>query len=113
MIELKGLSYTYPGGLTAFHDVDAEFADASISALIGPSGCGKTSLIKCMAGLLPPERGTMAGSRNTAVIFQHFGLLPWKTVLANAELPLRVGAGVVGVGLKPPPTTAPTPPTGG
>ncbi|AEF81209.1 ABC transporter ATP-binding protein [Leadbettera azotonutricia] len=102
MVELKGLFLNYPlphrEKAAVLHNANAEFADGAISAIIGPSGCGKTSLIKIMAGLLKPADGTVLidGSpvrgvrKNTAVIFQDYGLLPWKTVRANAELPLRI-----------------------
>jgi NitT/TauT family transport system ATP-binding protein len=73
-------------------------AAGEITALIGPSGCGKTSLIKIIAGLLCPSvgsvlvdgKGLSGPSPGTAVIFQDYGLLPWKTVRANAELPLVI-----------------------
>jgi NitT/TauT family transport system ATP-binding protein len=69
-----------------------------ISALLGYSGCGKTSLIHIIAGLRRPSSGevTIDGQavrgvrKQTAVIFQDYGLLPWKTVFANVELPLRL-----------------------
>lgn len=102
MVELAGVSLWYPrvrGEPTAaLSRVNARFAEGSFSAIIGPSGCGKTSLIKIMAGLVTASEGTvLAGEkpvravrRGTAVIFQDYGLLPWKTVQANAELPLRI-----------------------
>jgi NitT/TauT family transport system ATP-binding protein len=102
MVELKeiALSYPLPRGKKAavIRNVNARFEEGAVSAIIGPSGCGKTSLIKIMAGLLEPEAGMvlMEGRpvrgvrKNTAVIFQDYGLLPWKTVRANAELPLRL-----------------------
>ncbi|MDR0388776.1 MAG: ABC transporter ATP-binding protein [Spirochaetaceae bacterium] len=76
----------------------ARFERGKISTVIGPSGCGKTSLIHAIAGLLKPSSGRICidgkaqqGIRkNTGVIFQHFGLLPWKTVEANVELPLKI-----------------------
>ena len=103
MVELKNVSLSYSlsrkGETAALHRVNAEFEEGSFSAIVGPSGCGKTSLIKIMAALINPGEGmvTVGGSpltavrRKTAVIFQDFGLLPWKTVRANAELPLRIG----------------------
>jgi NitT/TauT family transport system ATP-binding protein len=105
MVEIGDLSLVYPlsrgGTMMALSHINARFEEGNISALIGPSGCGKTSLVRIMAGLLAPSGGrvTLGGkpaggvNKKTAVIFQDYGLLPWKTVRANAELPLRI-AGV-------------------
>jgi NitT/TauT family transport system ATP-binding protein len=102
MIEINALSLAYPmprrETAAALREVNVHFEQGKISVIIGPSGCGKTSLVKIMAGLLKPTSGMVcvAGSplrgvrKNTALIFQDFGLLPWKTVRANAELPLRL-----------------------
>jgi len=102
MVELKGVSLSYPlkhkGEAAALLRINARFEQGKFSAVIGPSGCGKTSLIKIMAGLLVPNEGDVLVDSNplrgvrrqTAVIFQDYGLLPWKTVRANAELPLRI-----------------------
>jgi NitT/TauT family transport system ATP-binding protein len=102
MVEIKGVSLAYRHKFkeetSALHQVNAHFEEGCFSAIIGPSGCGKTSLIKIMAGLIAPSEGTvsvggspLSGVRSqTAVIFQDYGLLPWKTVLANAELPLLI-----------------------
>lgn len=67
-------------------------------ALIGPSGCGKSSTLQMAAGLVQPTEGsvTVDGApverprQATALILQDFGLLPWKTVLKNAELGLKI-----------------------
>ena len=102
MVELNDVSLTYAvgrkGEAAALRKVNARFEAGEFSAIIGPSGCGKTSLIKIMAGLLFPNEGTvtigesplMGVRKQTAVIFQDYGLLPWKTVRDNAELPLRI-----------------------
>jgi NitT/TauT family transport system ATP-binding protein len=102
MIELKNLSIDYQissyKNISAVTNVNADFPQGKISALLGSSGCGKTSLLHVMAGLLKPSRGevlihdeVLKGMRkSTSIIFQDFGLLPWKTVYANAELPLKI-----------------------
>jgi ABC-type nitrate/sulfonate/bicarbonate transport system ATPase subunit/ABC-type nitrate/sulfonate/bicarbonate transport system permease component len=80
----------------AVRGVDFELRRGCISAIVGPSGCGKTSIVRALAGLVSPSAGSIlingeepAGQRlNTSVIFQDYGLLPWKTVRDNAELPL-------------------------
>ena len=74
-------------------DVDAhEFV-----CIIGTSGGGKTTLLRTVAGLLECSGNVyLDGGRITgptpdiAMVFQHFGLFPWKTVRANVEYGLRV-----------------------
>lgn len=104
MVELRGLSIDFPIAgepprrLRAVADVSAAFPPGGVSAVLGPSGCGKTSIVNAMAGLLCPSSGEvridgkpLLGIRpRTAVIFQDFGLLPWRSVQANAELGLAV-----------------------
>jgi NitT/TauT family transport system ATP-binding protein len=104
MVELRGLGVDYPLGtghrkrLPVLDGVDALFPEGGISAIVGASGCGKTSLIHAAAGLLSPAAGevlihgqAVRGVRpRTAVIFQDFNLLPWRTVEANVELPLQI-----------------------
>jgi NitT/TauT family transport system ATP-binding protein len=109
MVELRDVSLSYAlkrkGEAAALRRVNARFEQGNFSAVIGPSGCGKTSLIKIMAGLLVPnEGGVFVNSsplrgvrRQPAVIFQDYGLLPWKTVRANAELPLRIRGAAFGI----------------
>jgi NitT/TauT family transport system ATP-binding protein len=104
-LEGLGLEYSTPEGpVSAFAGFDAELGPGSIGAIVGPSGSGKSSVIRVIAGLEKPSRGHVeidgigldelqvagTGSRRarTAVIFQDYGLLPWKTVEANVELPL-------------------------
>jgi NitT/TauT family transport system ATP-binding protein len=86
LIALDGLSFSVPSGRSF--------------AMIGPSGCGKSTALLLAAGLLKPNSGeVLIGDqpilhprRQTALILQDFGLLPWKTVFENATLGLRVRA---------------------
>ncbi|GHT60628.1 ABC transporter ATP-binding protein [Spirochaetia bacterium] len=105
VVEIRDLAVSYPlpgkGTVAALAGINARFEEGKVSAIIGPSGCGKTSLIHAVAGLRRVSAGEvricgqlLTGVRkNTAVIFQDYGLLPWKTVATNAELPLLI-AGV-------------------
>ena len=99
-LEELSLEYAGPEGpVSAFEGLDAEIQEGKITAVVGPSGCGKTSLIRVAAGLREPTGGRVilggkAGAPpSRAVILQDYGLLPWKTVSANVELPLLL-AGV-------------------
>ena len=59
ILELEGLSKTYPGGLRALDTVDLAVRKGEIFALLGPNGAGKTTLIGAVCGLVRPTGGTM------------------------------------------------------
>src|SRR5512142_1792409 len=97
MICVKGLTKRY-GDRTVLSDVSFDVAEAEIVSVVGPSGCGKTTLLRCIAGLTAPSEGcvTIAGREVTeppkgvGMVFQHFGLFPWKTVFGNIAYGLTV-----------------------
>lgn len=59
ILELSGLSKTYPGGFAALDDVDLDIRQGEIFALLGPNGAGKTTLIGAICGLVRPTAGTI------------------------------------------------------
>lgn len=67
-------------------------------AVVGPSGCGKSTVLLLMAGLERPSSGTIhfrgriltKPHREIALVLQDYGLFPWKTVIRNVELGLRI-----------------------
>ena len=96
-IAVNGACKSY-GSLQVFRDVNLRIGHREILALVGPSGCGKTTLLRCLDGLIPMTQGEVLvdGQRVTgplpkaAMVFQHFGLFPWKTVLGNVAYGLRL-----------------------
>src|SRR3954452_2267558 len=82
----------------ALTGVDLTVADGEFISVVGPSGCGKTTLLRVLAGLEVPTRGsaTIAGKAiqgprdEVSVVFQAATLLPWYTVLENVLLPARL-----------------------
>lgn len=100
-LELTGVTLTYGGSgraVRALESLSVTVETGEPVALIGPSGCGKSTMLLVAAGLLAPDAGSVrvggaavAGvRRETALILQEYGLLPWKTVIENAALGLRL-----------------------
>jgi len=59
ILELKGLTKVYPGGLKALDSVDLTIRRGEIFALLGPNGAGKTTLIGAVCGLVRSSGGTI------------------------------------------------------
>ena len=104
-IELRDVRVSFPAGgrdrLVALDGVDLAVRAGEIVALIGPNGSGKSTVLRVIAGLLAPDRGTVeldgepvtAPSSRVGLVFQEPRLLPWRTTAANVAYPLEL-AGV-------------------
>jgi NitT/TauT family transport system ATP-binding protein len=89
-----------PSGTLALTDIDLNVAAGEFVALIGPSGCGKSTLLRIVADLIEPTAGSVLVNGKPArrarldqdygIAFQQAGLLEWRTVRANVELPLSL-----------------------
>jgi NitT/TauT family transport system ATP-binding protein len=86
------------GAVVAFRQLSLAVVRDEIMCIVGPSGCGKTTLLRCIAGLTGINTGTLTVQGKpvsgppdgVAMVFQHFGLLPWKTVHENAAFGLAM-----------------------
>jgi NitT/TauT family transport system ATP-binding protein len=80
--------------LTVIAGMNLEIAAGEFLAILGPSGCGKSTLLRMIARLIEPTAGHIAIQPEerfqTAFVFQDAHLLPWRTVLDNAALPLEL-----------------------
>jgi len=81
ILDIRGLTKTYPGGLTALDAVDLQIRKGEIFALLGPNGAGKTTLIGAVCGLVRPTGGEIHAfgkdmRRNWRGLRARIGLVP-------------------------------------
>ena len=104
-VRLQSVMKTYQSRavaqMLALSDVNLNIRAGEFISLLGPSGCGKTTLLKIIGGLVSFDDGiveidrtpVVEPSAKVALVFQNFGLFPWRTVRANVEFGLEA-AGV-------------------
>ena len=104
MLEIIALSKTYGGdavGEHVTHVLDAVSFDVARNqfvCLLGASGCGKTTLLRIVAGLTVPDGGEIqlegrhvsGPGQDRSLVFQNYGLLPWRSVMGNVEFGLEM-----------------------
>ena len=113
MIELKHIVKTFSDGkdkdVHAVKDVTLDIKDGEIFGIIGFSGAGKSTLVRCINLLERPTSGEVlidgknitklpekelrAERKKIGMIFQHFNLMPSRTVFGNVAFPLK-GSGL-------------------
>lgn len=104
-VKLEGLSKSF-GDVKIIPGLNLDIQPGEFVALLGPSGCGKTTVLRMIAGLDNPDRGSISiGSevvfekskgtnvppekRNLGMVFQSYAIWPHMTVLENVAFGLR------------------------
>ena len=101
ILELKNISYSYHslnGETRALKDISFGVREGEFIAIVGPSGCGKSTLLSIIAGLLPPESGTILFNNpdgslqypKVGYMLQRDHLFEWRTVYRNVTLGLEL-----------------------
>ena len=93
----QDLSLTY-GSVAVLQGFSLAVEEGDFVCLLGPSGCGKTTVLKLVAGLVEPQGGEIrvdghpisGPGTDRSMVFQSYGLLPWRTVMGNVELGLEI-----------------------
>ena len=95
------------GCVVAMRDIDMEVAPGEVFVVMGLSGSGKSTLVRCLTRLIEPTAGTVRigatdvtkadrdqlleiRRHRVSMVFQHFGLLPHRTLIDNVAFGLEV-----------------------
>ena len=86
------------GSKLVVDDVSFDVKNNEFLVLLGPGHCGKTVILNIIAGLLKQDSGSVSldgeeitgSSPKISMVFQKLGLMPWKTVMENVELGLKL-----------------------
>src|SRR5437870_7392735 len=95
LLSFRGVTKRF-GGTLAVHEIDLDFRQGEVHALLGANGAGKSTLIKLLAGVHEPDSGEihLGGQRidhvqprpPMAFIHQELGLIEWMSVAENIAL---------------------------
>jgi len=101
ILVVENVKKTFTNGkseILVLDNVSFSIGDNEFVCLVGPSGCGKSTLLRIISGLEKAYSGRILFHDQPvthpipqiSMVFQLFGLLPWKTALENIELPMEV-----------------------
>jgi NitT/TauT family transport system ATP-binding protein len=98
-VSARGVERWFGAGDRAVHalgPLDFDIAEGEFACIVGPSGCGKSTFLRAVAGLIRPSRGEITVQHTDpsqvplAMVFQDYGIFPWKTVMANVRFGMEV-----------------------
>ena len=100
-ISIRGLTKHFDGAPThALENVDLDIGANEFVTFVGASGCGKSTLLRTIGGLevqtagelLVDNRPVTGPGIDRAMVFQHYSLYPWMTVMENIKFCRQLAA---------------------
>jgi len=99
IIKVESVSKSFPNqkkNLQVLNDISFEINYGETISILGESGCGKSTLLNIIGGFEKADAGqvilegnaVIQPTRKCIMLFQHYGLFPWKSALKNVELGL-------------------------
>jgi NitT/TauT family transport system ATP-binding protein len=96
MLRVRSLCKSFDGRLVLDH-ITLDVPQNQFVCLLGGSGCGKTTLLRIIAGLTRADDGRLESDgkeihgpgQDRSLVFQNYGLLPWRDVQGNVEFGLE------------------------
>jgi NitT/TauT family transport system ATP-binding protein len=103
MLEIRSVTKSFDNELEngkpkpVLEQINLQVPDSQFVCLLGASGCGKTTLLRIIAGLTIADSGTVSidgkvvdrPGQQSSLVFQNYGLLPWRTIMGNVEFGLE------------------------
>ena len=98
-IDVSGVSKSFPGR-PVLRDASLSVERGGFVSIVGAMGSGKTTLLSILAGLIPPDSGSVVVGgepvrtvrNDSAFVFQNYSLLPWFSALENVRLAIAAAA---------------------
>ena len=89
------------GGVVALQNINLDIENNEFVTFVGASGCGKSTLLRCIGGLEYLSSGSInldgapinRPGANRAMVFQHYSLYPWLSVIDNIKFSRLLRAG--------------------
>jgi NitT/TauT family transport system ATP-binding protein len=87
--------------IIALQDINLDVANNEFVTFVGASGCGKSTLLRCIGGLESLSSGSISldgaaitkPGANRAMVFQHYSLYPWLSVIDNIKFSRQLKTG--------------------
>jgi len=96
LLRVSDLTLSYGAPQPVLSGVDLQVGTGEFASLVGPSGSGKSSVLRAVMKLQEYQSGEVALAvpvQDVGILFQDDALLPWRTVLQNVALGLRIRGG--------------------